>query len=127
MEDRERDRAHRLEMARLIGTRIAQTREADASMSLLLAIDNKSPKAIRALDAGLRVYNAAGKRIGMTEVHVPHPVPARATVTFWYAVPYARFGEDAGTLRMAAGKRKTIRIETEEIRYRDGTDAGYDD
>jgi hypothetical protein len=40
---------------------------------------------------------------------------------------YYRFGEDAGPLMAAKGKLKTILAQVKEIKYADGSDAGFDD
>lgn len=38
-----------------------------------------------------------------------------------------RFGEDAGSMRLAQGQPKRIELDVKEITYTDRTDARYDD
>jgi hypothetical protein len=114
-------------MARLISVTVSRTRDTDRTISLLLTLRNRSAKTIRSLDAGLEVHDTSGRRIGLTELRLSKPIPSHGTVTFWYSLRYLRFDEDAGTMRLAAGKPKTARVDVTEIKYADGTDAGYDD
>lgn len=114
-------------MARLIDANVPQTRDADRTISLYVHLHNRSAKPIRSLEAGLEVHDSAGKRIGLTEIGIEKPIAAHGTLAFWYPVRYVRFSEDAGTMRLAAGKPKTIQMDVTEIKYADGTDAGYDD
>lgn len=126
-QDRERTAEHRAEIARLIDANITQTQEVDRTISLYVHLHNRSAKTIRNLEAGLEVHDRRGKRIGLTEIAIDKPIAAHSTLAFWYPLRYLRFGEDAGTMRMAAGKLKTISMDVTEIKYTDGTDAGYDD
>lgn len=127
-QDRAAAKEHRAEMARLIDAVLVRTREQDRTLWLLLRLRNKSAKAVRSIGAGLEVHDPAGKRLGLAEiddaaVHIgPH-----ATVSVWEPVRYVRFGEDAGTMRLAAGKPKRIDLQIIELKYADGSDAGYDD
>lgn len=114
-------------MARLIDAQVLDTRDAGRVISLYTRLSNKSAKTIASLDAGITVYDASGRRIGLTEIHLPRTVPPRAGVAFWYPMRYLRFSEDAGTMRLAAGKPKHVEIDVTEIKYADGSDAGYDD
>ena len=114
-------------MARLIDSSVTKTRDADRTISLLVRLHNKSGKTIEALDAGLEVHDASGTRIGLAEISIAHPLAAHATAAFWYPMRYVRFGEDTGTMRLAAGKPKHVQMDVTEIKYADGTDAGYDD
>lgn len=126
-QDRDREAAHRAQMARIIDATVSQTRDVDRTISLFIRLHNKAAKAIKSLDAGLEIHDASGARIGLSEIHVTHAVPARGSSAFWYPMRYLRFGEDAGTMRMAAGKPKRVRMDVTEIKYTDGSDAGYDD
>lgn len=114
-------------MARLIDATVPRTRESDRSIVLLLRLRNKAPKAVKAIDAGVEVRDAHGKRIGLSEIHVARAVGAHGEAAFWYPMRYVRFSEDAGSMRLAQGKPKTVDLEVTEIRYADGSDAGYDD
>lgn len=126
-QDRERTAEHRAQMARLIHAAIPKTHDAERTISLYLRLQNLGAKPIRSLDAGLEVHDASGKRIGLAEIDIDKTIPPHSTLAFWYPMRYVRFGEDAGTMRLAAGKRKTVHIDVTEIKYADGTDAGYDD
>lgn len=127
-QDRAADKAHRDEMARLIGTSILRTRDADFALSLLLQVHNKSTKVIRRFDAGLEVdAKDSTHRLGLAEIEVNRAIRPQSTSTFWEPVRYLRFGEDSGVVEMAAGKSKNVKLEVTEIKYTDGSDAGYDD
>jgi hypothetical protein len=127
-EDAAATREHRQEMARLIVAGVAGYREHDRTISLLLHIQNKSAKTIRLFDAGLNVHTLApDRRVGLAEVETERIIPPHASVEFWLPLRYLRFGEDAGTMRLAQGKPKHIALDVTEIKYTDGTDAGYDD
>ena len=126
-QDREQQAEHRAQMARLISSTVTKTRDADRTISLLVRLQNKSAKAIKSLDAGLEVHNASGKRIGLAEITIAREIAPHSNATFWYPMRYVRFGEDTGTMRLAAGKPKTVQMDVTEIKYADGSDAGYDD
>lgn len=114
-------------MAKRIDAHVLHAREIDRTISLLVQLHNKSAKSVTSLDSGIFVYDLSGKRIGMTETHLAKSIPPHTTLTFWYPMRYLRFGEDAGTMRLAEGKPKRIRLDVTEIKYADGSDAGYDD
>lgn len=114
-------------MAKLIDATVSQTRDVDRTISLFIRLQNRSSKAIKSLDAGLEIHDASGARVGMSEIHLSRAIRAHASSAFWYPMRYLRFGEDAGTMRMAAGKPKTVEMDVTEIKYADGSDAGYDD
>jgi len=126
-EDRAQQAEHREEMSRLIDARAIKTHDEDRTVSFFMQIRNKSTKAIASLDSGIFVYDAAGRRIGMSEFHLAKPIAPHAVIAFWYPMRYVRFSEDAGTMRLAAGKPKRTQLEVTEIKFADGTDAGYDD
>jgi hypothetical protein len=127
-QDRAAEAAHRAQMDRLIDASIVQLRDSDRETTLLVHILNRSNKTISALDAGLEVHLVSnGKRVGLTEVHMSRVIPANGDVTFPVPLRYVRFGEDTASMRLAQGKAKHAEIEVTEIRYTDGTDAGYDD
>jgi hypothetical protein len=127
-QDRAADKAHRAEMARLIDATVVRTYEQDRTLSLLLRLQNKSAKAIRGIGAGLEVHARSGKRLGLAEIDdVPIRIAPHGFASVWLPIRYVRFGEDAGTMRLAAGKAKQIDLQIVEVRYADGSDAGYDD
>lgn len=126
-EDRTAQAEHREEMSRLIGARATKTRDRDRTISFLIQLQNKSAKTIASLDSGLFVYGSSGRRIGMTEFHLFKRIRPHDVVAFWYPMRYVRFSEDAGTMRLAADKPKRVQLEVTEIKYVDGSDAGYDD
>jgi hypothetical protein len=127
MQDREQRARHRAQMARLIEATVPKTRETGRTISLFVRLRNRSAKPITALDSGLFVFDRSGRRIGMAEIHLTRRVGGRESVAFWYPMGYVRFGEDAGTMLLAAALPKNVRMEVTEIRYADGSDAGYDD
>jgi hypothetical protein len=126
-QDRAQAARHRAEMARLIQANILTARDAARTISLYLRLHNLSARPIRSVNAALEIHDAAGERIGLAEIDLDKTVPAHTSIAFWYPIRYVRFGEDAGTMRLAAGKSKTIHVDVTEIRYADGSDAGYDD
>ncbi len=127
-QDRTDTLAKRQAMARLIDARVVRTADDDRSFSFQLQLKNKSSKPIKTIGAGLEVHDAAGKRIGLMEIDdAPIRIAANGTLTTWLHEPYVRFGENAGTMRLAQGKAKRIAVNIIEIKYTDGSDAGYDD
>lgn len=126
-QDRANTAEHRAEMARLIRADIPKTRDAGRTISLYVRLQNFSAKAISAIDAGLEVHDASGRRIGLAEIDLDKTIPPHKALAFWYPMRYLRFGEDAGTMRLAATQPKTAHMEVTEIKYSDGSDAGYDD
>jgi hypothetical protein len=126
--DRANDATHRSQMDRLIDVSVVQMRDADRQTALLVQVRNKNAKRIRSLDAGLEVHAVSGgRRIGLAQLHLDRDIPGGAVRQFWVPVRYVRFGEDAGTMRLAQGRPKRAEMEVTEIRYADGSDEGYDD
>jgi hypothetical protein len=121
------DARHRLQMARIIDVGIRAYRDRERSIELTLLVRNKTSKTIRRLDAGLEVNDAAHARIGLAEIRVDRTIAPHATDEIVVPVAYLRFGEDAGSMVLATGKPKTILLDAKEIKFADGTDAGYDD
>lgn len=127
-EDRKAETEHRSEMDRLVDLSVTGIRDEDRQITLFIKIANKSKKAIASLDAGLEIHSATtGRRVGLAEVHISRPIAANTTATFPLTLRYVRFGEDAGTMRLMEGRQKRASLEATEIKYTDGTDAGYDD
>jgi hypothetical protein len=121
------DARHRLAMARIVDIGVTSYRDRERALELMLRVRNKSSKTIRRLDAGIEVADASHTRIGLAEFSVSPSIPPHATAELSVPVAYLRFGEDAGLLVLAAGKPKTITLDVKEIKFADGTDAGYDD
>jgi hypothetical protein len=127
-QDRIAEAAHRAEISRLIDATALQIRDADRHVLFVLQIKNKTNRAISALDAGLQVnLESNGKRVGLTELHIKRIIAPQRSVTFSVPLRYVRFGEDTASMRLAEGKPKRAQIEVTEIKYADGSDAGYDD
>lgn len=127
-QDRADEAAHRAQMDRLIAVSVLSVRDEDRQTDLLVSLRNKTSKTIRAFDAGLEVRSAPnGRRIGLAEIHLNRTVRGRGSDSVWIPLRYVRFGEDAGTMRLARGKAKRTLLEVTEITYADGSDAGYDD
>lgn len=93
----------------------------------MVELHNKSAKRITSLDSGIFVVDGSGRRIGMTEIHIARGIAPHESVAFWYPMRYLRFGEDTGAMVRAAGKPKRVSMDVTEIKYADGSDAGYDD
>lgn len=126
-DERKSDAKHRAQMAGLIEVTIVRHRDEEHRIVFTLRVRNKSAKALTRFDSGLEVHDSAGARIGLAEFRTDRNIGPHQTVTFDQPVTYLRFGEDAGTMRMAQGKRKSIALGVKEIKYADGSDAGYDD
>lgn len=126
-QDRTEQAEHRKAMSRILDARVTQTKDKDRTISFFIQLRNKCDKRITSLDSGLFVYGEDGQRIGMAELHLAKPIAAHATSAFWYPMRYVRFSEDAGTMRLAAGRPKRVRLQVTEVKYADGADAGYDD
>lgn len=121
------DTKHRDMIARLIEAHIARTNEHDRSIDFLLHVKNLARKPIAHLELGLEVHDASGKRIGLAEMRTSAHVGAGTERDISIPMRYVRFGEDAGTMREAAGQAKQYDLLVKEITYTDGSDAGYDD
>lgn len=121
------DAKHRLQIARIMDVGITSYRDRERALELTLRVRNKTPKTIRRFDTGIIVSDAAHTRIGLAEFAIDRTIPPHAMVEIVAPVAYVRFGEDAGRVVLAAGKPKTIELDVKEIKFTDGTDAGYDD
>lgn len=127
MEAEREDRAHRAALARVIDATIAKAPERDRSIDYFVRVKNLTNKAIAHIEFGLEVHDASGKRIGLAEMRSNTRVNARSQRDLEIPMRYVRFGEDAGPMREAAGQPKTYELLVKEIKYTDGSDAGYDD
>lgn len=126
-QDRARSAERRAATARVIGASVTRVHEAGRTIALLLHVRNKTIKTIRSFVAGVEVWDAAGKRIGLTEIRVQQRIAPHGARSFWYPLRYLRFGEDAGTMRLAARKRKRIALQVVAVTYTDGTRVGPGD
>ncbi|MDQ2680734.1 MAG: hypothetical protein M3Y21_06915 [Candidatus Eremiobacteraeota bacterium] len=125
---REQDEKHERLMATLITPTVPSYSESGRSIHMLFTLRNKSSKVIKSFIAAIEIHDkATGKRIGLAELRITRTVPARSSLTFAYPMRYVRFGEDAGTMRLAQGKRKAIALDFETITYADGQSVGGDD
>jgi hypothetical protein len=121
------DAKHRLQIARIVDVGITSYRDRERALELTLLVRNKTPKTIRRFDTGIIVNDAAHTRLGLAEFSVGRTIPPRATVPIVVPLAYLRFGENAGAMVLASGKPKSIDLDVKEIKFTDGTDAGYDD
>jgi len=101
--------------------------EFDRKITIRLRVHNLSSKNVRAIEAGLEVDDLSGARIATTEVHRTADIPPHGSLAIDISMPYTQFGEDTGSMREALGKPQRQRIDVKEIKYSDGSDAGYDD
>ncbi|MFN2448408.1 MAG: hypothetical protein ABR508_01255 [Candidatus Baltobacteraceae bacterium] len=126
-QDRANAARHAAQMAAVIGARVLQIKDVDTGVAFLISVHNKTAKTIRSLGEGYEV-RAGSKRIGLLEVDEARAkVRPHATVRFWQKEPYTRFGDEAGDMRQAQDRHKTATVKIIEVKYSDGSDAGYDD
>lgn len=122
------DKLHKAMLAKLIASTVTLVSEDDRKVVLHFAFQNLSDKEIKKLELGLEFDDAkTNARIAMSEVHLTRNIPAHGRIAFDYPMRYYRFSEDAGPLMAAKGKPKTLVAQVKEIKYADGTDAGFDD
>ncbi|GAC1393811.1 MAG: hypothetical protein NVSMB31_13560 [Vulcanimicrobiaceae bacterium] len=126
-QERADDKKHREAIAKLMAVTIQAHSEEEHRIVLKLRVVNKTAKAMTRFDSAIEVHDRNDKRIGIAEFVADRAVPPHQTVTFSQPISYLRFGEDAGMMRMFQRKPKTVELEVKEIKYRDGSDAGYDD
>ena len=92
-----------------------------------LEVHNFSKKTVHRFDIALALLTPAGKTLGTTEIHVIHTFLPLARAHFSTVFPYTQFGEDTGNVVLAKGQRLRWNARIKEIRYADGSRAGYDD
>jgi hypothetical protein len=124
---RREDREHRAELAKLMRVTFLSAREGDRTIDLRISIANLAKKTVRRIEMGLEADDPSGRRIGLMEIAYTAPLGAASSKIVNIPLRYVRFGEDTGAMREAAGKPKTYALTVSEIKYADGTDAGYDD
>jgi hypothetical protein len=125
-QDRASDAALRTKMARLVEATVVGYGERQRALILHMRVRNKSGKAITSFEAGMQVHDASGRRIGLLELRVTRSISAGGVARWDLPMTYARFGEDAPSMRRAVGQRKTIALNFTQIIYADGTEAGAD-
>lgn len=116
---------HRREIAKLMRAIVLHSTEGQ-SIDLAVRIVNTTGKTVRRVEMGLMATHN-GKRIGMCEVALDRDIAPNGTIETTIPLHYSQFGEDATPMMNAAGKPKTYALDVKEIKYTDGTDAGYDD
>jgi len=122
------DMMHKAEIAKLITPTITLISEDDRKIVLHVDLKNLSDKQIKTLELGLEFDDAkTNARIAMAEVHITRNIAGKGRIAFDYPMRYYRFSEDAGPLMASKGKPKTLVAQITEIKYADGTDAGFDD
>lgn len=122
------DEKHRAEIAGLITPKIALAQERERSLVLHLDLLNLTAKPIKSIELSLEFDNPkTGARIGITEVALVRNIPGKGRIAFDYPMRYLRFGEDTGAMVAARGTPKKLIAQVTEIKYADGSDAGFDD
>ncbi len=122
------DTMHKAEIAKLITSKITLASEADRSLVLHMDLQNLTAKQVKNLEIGLEFDDAkTGARVGQAEVQLRRNIAAHGRISFDYPMRYIRFSEDAGPMMASKGKAKKLDAQVTEIKYADGTDAGFDD
>ena len=101
--------------------------ERDRTIGIAFTVHNLTNKNVKALELSFESDGVRGNRIGSTELRTGQALPRNGTRTIAMYVPYTQFGEDTGPMREALGKPQRYTLDVKEIRYTDGSDAGYDD
>ena len=125
--EREETARHRAEIAKLIYVNLSHATETDRTLTLAVHTTNFTPKTINALELGLEVDDAQGNALGRCELRSGKTVDAKSQTTIAFAMPYTKFGSGTAAVREALGKPKRYLLDVKEIKYTDGSDAGYDD
>lgn len=122
------DTMHKAELAKLITSTVTLASEGDRSLVLHVDLRNLTGKEVKNLEIGLEFDDAkTGRRIGQAEVQLRRNIVAHGRIAFDYPMRYVRFSEDAGPMMASKGKAKKLDAQVTEIKYADGTDAGFDD
>lgn len=124
---RRRDYNRLVAIKKLVDVEVVGRRDEDLRTTLHLRIRNKTARALEGVDTGILIYNPKGQRIGMTEIEAEHDVAPYGTVIFPVVLPYLKFGENAGVMRLAAGKPKRVDLLVKIVKFADGTEAGTDE
>ncbi len=127
-QSRQDDIKHTNEIAKLITSKLTIIRELPHRIDLHFDIQNLTAKPIKNLEFGLRFVSAKdGTEIGLAEVHITRNLAGHGKLSFDYPMSWVRFGSDTGTMMAAIGVPKKAFGQVTEIKYADGTDAGFDD
>lgn len=122
------DLLHQREIAKLITSHVTIVREQPHSITLHIDLQNLTAKTIRNLEIGMEFRaKKDGRSIGLVEIHLVRTIPGKARIAFDYPMRWVRFGADTGPMMAAIGVPKTLSAQVTEIKYADGTDAGFDD
>jgi hypothetical protein len=124
---RMRDYNRLVAIKKLVDVEVVARHDQEFRTTLRLRIHNKTARAIEGVDTGILIYNPAGQRIGMTEIEAEHDVDPHGTATFPVVLPYLKFGENAGVMRLAAGKPKRVDLLLKIVKFADGTESGTDE
>ncbi len=115
-------------LAKLIRVSVQRSVERDRTMELALNVHNFTTKSVRRIDLGLIAQRTSGAIIATTELHCATcTLAAHATRTVVVTIPYTQFGDDTGRMREAVGAPHVFHTDVKEIKYADGSDAGFDD
>jgi ribosomal protein L21E len=123
---RNADRAHRLQMDALLSASAEVAGSTSSTFSIALTLRNRTARTINRVDCGIEVRDA-GIRLGIAEFDVNKAVAPHARAHVTVALPYAKFGGDAGTMRNARGKHLRVLLDVKEIGYAGGATAGTGD
>lgn len=126
-QDRENEERHRAAIAKLVRIDAVRIDERDRTIRVAFTIHNLSSKDVKALEFSFESDGVSGNRIGTTELRTGEPVRGKSTRALVLQIPYTQFGEDTGPMREALGKPQRYSLDVKEIKYADGSDAGYDD
>ncbi len=122
------DTRHKDELAKLITSKITLVNERERSIVLHIDLQNLTAKQVKTIEIGLEFDNAkGGARVGLSEIRLTRNIAPNGRIAFDYPMRYVRFGEDAGPMMASKGAAKTLTAQVTEIKYADGTDAGFDD
>jgi len=122
------DLLHKQEIAKLIASDVTIVQERPHSIVLHMDLQNLTAKPIKTLEIGLTFVGAKdAKEIGLAEVHLVRNIAGKGRISFDYPMRWVRFGSDTGPMMAAIGQPKKLVGQVTEIKYADGTDAGFDD
>ena len=119
--------AHDRAIDKLMLLDVPAHKEQEHQIIVTMRVQNKSTKTIESLDCGIIVADRKGARIGMAEFDFDRKIAPHQTLTFDHAIRYVTFGPDAGSMRLAYQRPKTVEVDVKKIHFADGTEAGYDD
>jgi len=118
---------HKAEISRLIRAELSNAKESDRTLRLALGVINYTNKTIKSLEIGLEVDDANGNALGRTELRSAQTIGPKAQTSIVFNRPYTAFGSGTAAVRESLGKSKRYLFDVKEIKYTDGSDAGYDD